>query len=516
MREPLSAESGGTAAWRWLAGAALLACAGLVCYGGPTLLDLGFYHDDWFSLTHIHFAPDTFPHRVTALAQGDVSQLFRPFDLILWPLLYSLFGLDPLPWQVLLLCVNVGIGLACAALLMRFKVPLGLALVGGLLLLSYPSKDANLFWPLNIINPLSFLFYLLGHLAFLRFTDSGSRRSLLACGATLLLSVTTYDQTAFLPLCWLITPRLFEDGIAPRVRNATLAAMALVAAFLCYKLLFVPHFFGVPFRKALLLSPWHFIKTYLAGLNAQFGPRLILTVLFSAVKAAASSPLVCLAGLAIPWLCLAAGGKDEAKPRTAPAESLVLLGAAVFFLGYLPIALSDYTPTPLNHQNRINLAPSLGIILTGLGCAAGRVPAGRGPAVLALLASVFLTAHVWSAGVWAESYRLQCEVMELVQRRLPEWPADKTLLVRLPERYVEDKAPVFDAYWDVTGAIRLATGDVRRRAVTVSPRMRFEADRAVEPGMPDIPYKDALILDTARGTLEPANPGALTGLPHPR
>ena len=166
------------AALTWAAVAALLAAAGFVCYGGPNLLDLGFYHDDWNTLSHIHFAPDSLPLRMAALARVDASQLFRPFDIILWPTLYRLFGLDPVPWQVFLLCVNVGIGLAAAKLLLRFKVPVSLALLGGILILSYPSKDANLFWPLNVINPLSLLFYLVGHLAFLSHVESG-RKSLL-------------------------------------------------------------------------------------------------------------------------------------------------------------------------------------------------------------------------------------------------------------------------------------------------------------------------------------------------
>ncbi|MBI4677822.1 MAG: hypothetical protein HY748_09595 [Elusimicrobia bacterium] len=481
--------------------AAILAFAGLLCYGGPALLDLGFYHDDWYSLSFIHFAPDDLGLRMRALAQGDPSQLFRPFDVVLWPALYTLFGLDPVPWQIFLLCVNVGIGLAATLLLRKFRVSPGLALLGGLLILAYPSKDADLFWPLNVINPLSLLFYLISHLAFLGWVESGSKRGLATSAAFLLLSLTTYDQTVFLPLCWLVTPTLWEAGFSPRAKRGVLVGVAVVAVFLIYKLFFVPHFFDIPFRKALVFSPWHFLKVYLAGINANFGPKLAVSTLGSVWSALTAAPVVCILGWAVPWVCLRKPWEREGRP----ADALVFLGAAAFFLGYLPIAFSDYLPTPLNHQNRINLAPALGIVLAAVGCVAGKTPSGRAPWVLAAAAGLFISASAGSALAWAESYRRQCGVVELVQKNLDRWPEDKLLLVRLPERYVRGKAPVFDATWDVTGAIRLATGNTRLRAAVISPRMRFEPSRIVETGRLDLAYEEALFLDVERGTVEAAD-----------
>ncbi|MBI5209364.1 MAG: hypothetical protein HY927_05255 [Elusimicrobia bacterium] len=504
--------------------AAALVLAGFLCYGGPTILDLGFYHDDWYSLTHIHFAPRTLSLRMEALAQTDVSQRFRPFDVFLWPALYGLFGLDPLPWQAFLLAVNVGIGLAAALLLLRYRVPAGLALLGGLLALSYPSKDATLFWPLDVINPLSLLFYLVGHLAFLGYVETGRPWRFAWCAAALLLSLTTYDQTVFLPLCWLATPDLFERGLPPRARKALAWAAAIVLGFLAYKLIVVPRLYGIPFRKAILLSPWHFLKVYLAGLNADFGPRLIASTLGTLWSALRDTPVTAVLGLALPWACLTPvlGGPGRgagSSERTAgsPSEALVFLGAGLFLAGYLPIALSDYVPTPLNHQNRINLAPVLGLVLAAVGCAAVAAPARRAAAmVLAGLAGVFIAASAGSAGVWAESFRRQCAVQALVERNLDRWPRDKVLLLRLGERYVRGKAPVFDACWDITGAVRLWTGDKLRRAAVASPRMRFEPGEVVDPGCPSFPYEEAMLLDAESGSLEEADRERLRRLPnHP-
>jgi hypothetical protein len=392
---------------------------------------------------------------------------------------------------------------------------MSLAVLGGLIILAHPSKDANLFWPLNVISPLSLLFYLVGHLAFLAHVESGGLRPLAACLGALLLSMTTYDQTAFLPLCWMITPGLFKEGFSPRAKKGVLLALGLVAAFLCYKLFLAPRLFEIPYSKAVLLSPTQFLKTYLGGLNALFGPSLLLGILTGLWRSAAS-PLVLLLGLALPWLCLSLFRRSDAGQRSAPADSLALLGAAVFLLGYLPVAFSDYVPTPLNHQNRINLAPSLGIVLAALGCVAGKIPMGRGPVVLAACAGVFLAASAGFAKTWAESYRLQCGVVELVERKLPSWPQDKLLLVLLPDRYVDRKAPVFDAYWDISGAIRLATGDARRRAAVVSPRMRFEPDRIIEAGHADLSYGEVVLLDVGRGELSDVAFEDLSRLPPPR
>jgi hypothetical protein len=66
--------------------------AGVLAYGGPALLDLGFYHDDWFTLSHIHFAPPSWIDRMRTLAATDATQWFRPLDIPLWCGLYTLFG----------------------------------------------------------------------------------------------------------------------------------------------------------------------------------------------------------------------------------------------------------------------------------------------------------------------------------------------------------------------------------------------------------------------------------------
>ena len=71
----------------------------------------------------------------------------------------------------------------------------------------------------------------------------------------------------------------------------------------------------------------------------------------------------------------------------------------------------------------------------------------------------------------------------------------------------------------MTGAIRLATGDTRRRAAVISPRMRFEPGRILEASHPDwspAAPADAVLPDVGKGTLSRADFSVLAGLPLPR
>ncbi len=486
-------------------GIALLAAAGWCAYGGPALLDLGFYHDDWFTLSIIHFAPPSLEHRMATLANADATQWFRPLDIPLWCGLYALFGLDPLPWQAFLLLVNVGGAVAAAQVAHRYGLSRARSLLAGLLFLAYPSKDANLYWPLNVISPLSLLLALAAHLRALAYIQTGREASRWAAAGLYLASVATYDQTAFLPAAWLAHPRLFDAGVGPRARRAFLTAGAALAAFFSYKFLIVPFGLGIPYSKTVILSPWNFVRAYLAGINSLAGPELIQGTLLSLWRGLSTQPLAAVAALALPWLLISRRWEGDDEPAfSSSRDALVLVGALMAALAYLPVALSAYVPAPLNHQNRINLGPALGLVLAAGGCVS-RAGAGR-PSGLILAAGVLLAAQCGSALSWAESYRRQVDVWGQVLRLKEAWPADKTLLVRLPERYVDRRAPVFDASWDITGAVRLWTGDARRRARTLNPRMRFEPDHIREPGEMDIRYDEALVLDVAAGTLVSAGP----------
>ena len=102
---------------------------------------------------------------------------------------------------------------------------------------------------------------------------------------------------------------------------------------------------------------------------------------------------------------------------------------------------SDYVPT-LSTIRTASTAPALGTSCRA-GLAGKVLPAAAGGP--GRVASIFPAASAGFSRIWRNPTASNA-ASRFVQRRLPAWPEDKLLLVLLPDRYVADKAPVFDAY----------------------------------------------------------------------
>ncbi len=478
----------------------LLAVGAFLCYGGGLIRDLGFYHDDWFFLSQMAAAPADFISRMIVILHNDPTEYARPVNVPLWAALYTWFGAEPLGWQAALLATHAALAWCVYAVLRRFESPRPLAFLGALAFLAYPSKDSTLFWCIDIIHPSSLLCYLAAYLLHLRYVETGRLWALALSALGVLLALGNYDQCVLLFPVFLLTPVLCSEGVPRRVKIGFCVAAAASVAFVLYKTWIMPHVLGVAFNKKVAVSPFGAVKVYLAGLNANFGPRLAWFSLKAAAAAVFAAPLTALAAVLLPWAAVKLDSREERADCSSTSDSLAVLGGAVFVLGYLPIALSSYIPTPLNHQNRLNLVPALGAVLFLLGCLSGappkRLAAVRG---LAGLCGFFLLAHGSFARVWAESTRRQREIQGQVVANARDWSVQDTLLLRLPERYVQDKAPVFDSSWDITGAVRVWLGDPERVARVWSPRMKVGPEGITEPGERTLTYDRLVYLDAETG-----------------
>ena len=479
----------------------LLAAAAFVCYGGTRMTRLGFYHDDWAILSLLHFSPPDLPSRCAALTRGITSLLFRPLEIPLYAGLYALFGLNPLPWQLALLGVNAALAAGVRRLLLAYGVSARLALLGALVFLAFPSKDATMFWPIVIVNSLALLMFLSAYLLHLDYVKTGRPMSLGGAAALLLLCLATYDQCFFLAALWAVAPGpLNAEARARRRRGATVGA-CVTAAFAVYKFWIVPQVFSVPYNKTIVLSAARFLSVYRDGLAASLGPATAAYAAKAAWSALRLSPLVAAAAIILPWLLLAEDDPDAAPPGGRP---LIGLGIGIFVLGYLPIAVSNYIPTPFNHMNRINQVPALGLVLAAVGASA-RGKRRTWPAVLGCaLAALLLSAHVAFADAWARSYQEQLRVRDLIISQARQWPAGATLLLLMPETFIEGKAPIFLEHWDITGAARIWTEDPARTADVITERTDFFPEGvALRPGSPRLPYASVRLLETRRGLFTP-------------
>jgi hypothetical protein len=495
----------------WFAFGALVLAA-FVIHGGPRMVDLGFYHEDWTFLSYMHFAPPTYAGRLSALIASEPVLLSRPTTAPLWAAAYTFFGERAILWHVWCLLINAFMGFAVWLILRRFSVPPRMAIAGALIALAWPSKDSTVLWPIVFGTALSMLGWLTAYFLHLEWARTGRLAFFAAAAAVLLVSLATYDQCFFLTPLFALVPA-DERHSAPRAFRGAGALLALTAAYLVFKFVYVFHFLcPMPYEKTVVLSPRHFLYVYLAGLEVNAGPRMLWGAARAVPWAWRWSPLAAAAACALPWL---ASRADTEEPRISRLDALRLglLGAGMFVAGYLPIAVSDYSPAPLDPGTRVNLTPMIGLLFAAAAWVSSR--RGRGTErVMALAASAALLVHVGYAAQWAESSRRQDQIKNAVLSGLPQWPKGTTLILRLPERYVAGKAPVFDSGGDFRGATRIWTGDPERLARVLSPRTAFVRDGVSESGAPPVLYERLRLLDmTAGGRISTADEGTFRRLP---
>jgi hypothetical protein len=488
---------------------AILMVGGFLALGGPRMKGLGFYHEDWTFLGRGHFAAPSFAGRMAALRAAEPRLVYRPLFVPLWAGMYTVFGENALGWHAVILILNTLMAAGAYLVLRRYLVPARIATVWALLFLAYPSKDAAMFWTIIGASQLSLAAFLAAYLAHLEFVRKGRLLMLGVSGAALCVCLGSYDQGLFLPALFLITPSKDASNQA-RILRGTGLAWGLTAAYLVFKLVILRRIYAIPFELTPVLSPKHFIYVYLAGLNANFGPQLLLAGARAAVHGWRWAPILAAAGCLLPWMSLRT---EFGRSEEVDFRPLAVLGIGVFLLSYFPVALSDYSPTPLNHGNRINLVPILGLLMAAAASAPFRGERGRGFLFLRGVTSLALVTHLGFASWWIEGARRIDEVRSSVVAHVSDWPRDTKLFVRLPQRYVEKKVPLFDSPGDISAATWIWTGDHGRQANVVSPRMSFYKDGVVADDAPLLPYAKLRLLDVPRGLILAADEQTFRRLP---
>ncbi|MFI5363889.1 MAG: hypothetical protein ACHQ49_18150 [Elusimicrobiota bacterium] len=477
-----------------------LAAATYLAYGGPRIASLGFYRDDWRGLWLMTSAGSRLGAVRALAAQPGIMR--RPLDVLLSSIPFMIFGARPLGWFVVIAALN-GLGaFAVYRILRKYRTGETRALLGAAVYLAYPSKDTALFWSGFINGPFAILAFLWGYLLHLDFVETPRPWKAAAACLCFVACFASYDSCLFLLPILLITPDGSSGPERRRLIRSTLLLSATTAAVVALRWILMQKIL-MPTGLAISLS--HAAYVYLAGLNANFGPDQLASTIQGAARAFARAPLVAAAALLAPALVLFGGARenrgDSGEDRAA-LRRLVALGAAIYVLGYAPIAISLYLPAPTAEENRLNIVPAVGIALALGGWVALRRRTRLSEALAAFFAGGLLAASVGFSASWAEASRRRLDVRDLVVRRLPEWPRGDALFLRLPELHVDGRAAVFDNESTLTAAVRLWTGDAERRALVISPGVQFLPEGARLDGGAPFAYNQLAILDGNTGALK--------------
>lgn len=465
----------------------------------PFLPSLGFYTDDWAFLAISANASDqSLGGMYRALLPHD---RMRPLAWLYRAALYKAFGLEPLPYHV----VNTLVLALCALLfylvLRELGTPRLYAVAAPAFWAVAPHYTALRFWYGGGFNAsLAIALYLLSLYADLKGTRAAGVRRLGWAAASLLslvASVLAYEIAVplFFFNAFLVWRRTRSAAAIPWANLAALAALVL------YKLATTERFgtggdvagFAAGLFRTLVAGDY---PPGTSGLNTRaavavnfgdYGVLLPATAVrlasrfrsFVAVGVSAACGL--LAFLYLTRLSRAAG---TALPARRTAARLFGAGLVVFALGYsIFLTNRNIQLSATGVGNRTAAAASLGAAMAIAGALALFSGIARRETVARRLFAVLFAA--WAAAgalatatlatFWTRAWRQERLVLDDVRQRFPTLERGSTLLLDGVCRYV-GPAPVFEAAWDLAGALQLYYRDPTLLADVVNPTLEVRED----------------------------------------
>ena len=424
--------------------------------------------------------------------------------------LYKLFGLDPLGYHL----TNSTI-LLLDFLLLYFLVrvlgqPRVLALSVSLLFILAPSYSTDRFWIASSAANLSMCFFLLSlhaHRQALRHPRGG----FLWWEALAILGVlcSGFCYEVFLPLFLLASAFLFAFELKTKwsrfavgriVGKAALHQTAIVGAvalILVVKALWAPR---VPSNLELIgLAVWTG-RAILKAAVINYGYHLLLlpSTTWHVLKYYADFTMVVMAAVigfavwirlyTLPNFFIGSAGELQAK-----MPIYLCCGIGLFLAGY---SLFPIKPAEVGPNNRAAIAGTVGVavsVIGGLGILTSLSPRmWRKPIFCSAVAFISMSGALIIAALgnfWIESYRMQKEILSDIQDHVPVIPAGASLILDGVCPY-NGPAPVFNATWDLSGALSLAYGRLGVEANIVTQWVTVEqnglsvptyADRVIYP-----------------------------------
>lgn len=465
----------------------------------PFLPEVGFYSDDWaFLATSANAAEQTVGGAYDALLPYD---RMRPVAWLYRAALYRAFGLEPLPYHVVNTLVLVSGVLLFYLVMRQLGAPRFHAVAAPAFWAVAPHYTALRFWYGGGFNAsLAIALYLFSLYADLKGTNSaGARRIAWAAVSlvSLVTSVLTYEIAVplFLFNAFLVW---YRTRSASRIPWANVAALLFLVV---YKLATTDRFgtggdvpgFAAGLLRTLVARdypPGTSGLNFRAALDVNFGDYGLLLPATAArlalrFRSVAAALVSTACGLVTAfYLIRISRTGDDAPSRRRAAVRLFGAGLVVFALGYsIFLTNRNIQLTPTGVGNRTAAASSLGAAMAIAGALAwaGGIP--RRETVVRSLSAALLAAWVAAGALvtgtlatfWTRAWRQERLVLDDVRARFPTLPRGSTLLLDGVCRYV-GPAPVFEANWDLAGALQLLYRDPTIKADVVNPTLEVRED----------------------------------------
>jgi hypothetical protein len=491
----------------------------------PYVARLGFYSDDWYVLWTFHV--DTIQHNF-GIHSALRDRYDRPLQGLYLALLYTLFGFHPLGYHL----VNAAVIAAALALfywlLVRLKIDRATAIGAAVVLMTLPQLSTVRVWYLTFQIPLSMLAAWVSLHCQLSFSRSGKLAWAVAAALAGAASIAAYEIFApliaafpigLMALRW----RNTRERTVRRTDFALLALVFLVAPLVLAKVaisdrppspqmtryvkgliqLVRPDYdwrtdYSLNIFAAVDVHFWLPVLGWVRGAEALFGGALGWAAAAAAVAAA----------LLTFWRIRSAG-----VPLAEPWSNrrLLLLGGVAFVLGHAAFVIAPsifFSPTGMANRALVAGAVGVALIFVAVVRCAGALGGGaRAPLIFsgAIALIVFLgTLRVLQiTNYWADAPAIEERILAAARSDLKHLPAQSTVMLDNVCPY-HGPAVIFEAPWDVSGALSLAAGKPIR-GDAVSPRMSLQRNGLATSIYGDrafYPYgRDLYVYDPARHRL---------------
>lgn len=454
---------------------------------------LGFYLDDYNALMLMSTSNDqSLWGFYMSLLSGDPKSHLRPVEYAILAALYWLFGTNPLPYQVFLAALVP----VCAAMLyvvllrltQRRYVALGVSVVFAMA----PHYSSARFWVVAF-SPIAVLtLYLISLYCVLRALDSRGPR--LACwaaaaGVTMLASLFIYE---------IMVPLFVLTAVFFWYRGRQSPKQAVVVSAASYAVLLV---LAIAVKLGLALDVGdetsYSIGGYQGGLlhhaayvtsgaiKVNFGtygvglPYVLWWILDHRFSVVVLGTGVVVGALIFLYMARVVRDRQSLSPtrgiRWPLWGELVAAGLFMIAAGYgLFVVTGQIYVTSVGIDNRVNVVPALGMAILVVGLllrATELVDVRRRSAVFSLgiagLAAAGILVTNTVAGYWESAYARQQDVMERLERALPQDPSNTIVLL---DQICPEIGPgiIFLGHYDLAGALRTKYRDTSIEAAVMT------------------------------------------------
>ena len=452
---------------------------------------IGFYSDDWSFIGS--FSVSSRQSLIGLIQTATTPNTFmRPVQNVYDALLYYIFGVDPLGYQLVNSFVFLLIILIAYFVLREIRMPRILTITVPMIYALLPNYTTDRFWYAAYQVNLSVMLYLLSLYAGLRALSHSAIRTLswkivsLLC---LILSGLSYEVA--LPL-FLLNMVLFWDPVTTFNKHYhkqqffrrnymvfNIVTFMMLGCVLLFKALTTTRLGTLDYQADVFT-----LLRSVAHVNYVVMTRNLVSI-WKDIFILYYSPSILILGVGIGififWYIYTVISKPLTFfPGHSYLRNVVIAGICVFFFGYAIFFTNNkvgFSPTGID--NRVAIAASMGVALSVVG-------------VIGWLGKIFLTEFkarmffctvISLVGVsgfliintlavfWIDAYRQAQAIKNEIYMNFPSLPKNSTVILDGVCPY-NGPAVVFESQWDLMGALQAHYKDPTIGADIVTPRLK--------------------------------------------